>query len=291
VHNLVFVHGRSQEYKDPESLKTGWIKALREGLEDAGVKLELDETRIRFPFYGDRLVALMGEHPENAPDVVIKGAGDATEGQRQFAESVIKDVADGLGITDNQISEFDQSDLQEKGFLNWRWTLATMKAISSVGAGSLAISLFTNDVYRYLFSTGVRDGIESGVLKSIRRKEPTVVVSHSLGTVVAYNLLKREGVGREWNILTHITLGSPLAIPTIKRSLSPVSFPNCVGKWLNARDPRDMVALYPLAPPKFPVEPITNNNAVSNNTDNRHGIDGYLRDPTVAKWIYDALMK
>jgi hypothetical protein len=289
VHNLVFIHGRSQEHKNPEALKEAWVNALRLGLDKAGLSLALDETRIRFPFYGDMLISLIGNHPENAPDVVIKGQGNASEGEKRFAETLISEVAEGLSITDDQIRQFDQSDIVEKGFLNSRWTLATMKAISSMGGGGLAISLFTHDVYRYLFSTGVRDGIENGVLESIRPKEPTVVVSHSLGTIVSYNLLKREGVNRQWNIRTHITLGSPLAIPTIKRSLSPISFPQCVRTWMNARDPRDMVALYPLVPPKFPVESITNNSAVTNNTNNRHGIEGYLQDPVVAKWIFEAL--
>lgn len=274
MHNLVLIHGRSQEHHDADSLKAAWIDALRSGLDAAKLRLDLDEKRIRFPYYGDRLVALIGSHPENAPEIIIKGPSGATDAQSQFTEDVIREVAEGSGITDIQIRQFDPGDVQEKGFLNWRWTLATMRAISSLGGSGASISLFTQDVYRYLFSTGVRDGIESGVMDSIRAKEPTVVVSHSLGTIINYNLLRREAARREWNILTHITLGSPLAIPTIKRSLAPVSFPKGVGQWLNARDKKDMVALYPLTPPAFPVQPITNNNDIQNDTSNHHGITG-----------------
>ena len=50
------------------------------------------------------------------------------------------------------------------------------------------------------------------------------------------------------------------------------------------------MALYPLDSDNFPVQPaITNNNTVRNHTDNRHGIDGYLDDPSIAKIILDAL--
>jgi hypothetical protein len=98
-------------------------------------------------------------------------------------------------------------------------------------------------------------------------------------------------VKRQWNILTHISLGSPLAIPKIKQALAPISFPDCVKQWMNGRDTKDMVALYPLTAKKFPAQPITNNNDIKNKTSNHHSIVGYLRDPNVAKWIYDALFQ
>jgi hypothetical protein len=64
-----------------------------------------------------------------------------------------------------------------------------------------------------------------------------------------------------------------------------------VNSWSNAFDTRDIVALYPLDPANFPVSPaITNYNKVNNHTDNRHGIDGYLDNPIVTKWVLDALM-
>ena len=42
---------------------------------------------------------------------------------------------------------------------------------------------------------------------------------------------------------------------------------------------------------RLPLEPaVTNFNQVKNHTDNRHGIDGYLDDMTVARWILNALV-
>ena len=58
-------------------------------------------------------------------------------------------------------------------------------------------------------------------------------------------------------------------------------------------DERDVVALYPLDPTHFPiapsVPPINNKQDVDNNTENHHGITGYLSDPEVAQTIYAAL--
>ena len=59
-------------------------------------------------------------------------------------------------------------------------------------------------------------------------------------------------------------------------------------------DERDVVALYPLTPSHFPINPlapsIENKQDVQNKTTNRHGMGGYLDDKDVAKRIYDALV-
>ena len=55
-------------------------------------------------------------------------------------------------------------------------------------------------------------------------------------------------------------------------------------------DERDVVALYPLDQSGFPIMPaIENKTDVDNDTENQHGISGYLEDKAVAKRIYDAL--
>ena len=148
----------------------------------------------------------------------------------------------------------------------------------------------TRDVYQYLNNPGVRDKIEGGVRKALQRGRPTVVVSHSLGTVVAYNLLRREGKDQGWKVPLFVTLGSPLGVEAIRSGLAPIEYPSCVGHWFNAMDERDVVALYPLTPDRFDVEPaIENKTNVQNHTENRHGIAGYLDDAEVAKRIYEAL--
>ena len=118
-----------------------------------------------------------------------------------------------------------------------------------------------------------------------------VVVAHSLGTIVAYNLLRREGEENKWDIPFFMTLGSPLGVTMIKESLKPIRSPKCVAKWVNALDLTDVVALYPLEKPHFGVQPaIENLTHVQNETENRHGIIGYLSDKVVAKRIFDALV-
>ncbi len=144
------------------------------------------------------------------------------------------------------------------------------------------------DVYLYTNHAGVRNQVDH-IVNAMLTEEPTIVVGHSLGSVVAYNVLRSDT--RKLQVPVLVTIGCPLAIRAIRDQLVPLSFPKPpVGVWSNAFDPRDIVALYPLNAANFPVSPaVTNYNQVKNHTDNRHGIDGYLDDPAVARWILDAL--
>jgi hypothetical protein len=158
------------------------------------------------------------------------------------------------------------------------------------GGSGTAIALFTNDVYHYLYNDLIGGDIDGGVRKAIKAGVPTVVVAHSLGTVVAFRLLSRDGVERGWSAPLFVTLGSPLGVTAIHDTLMPVRHPECVGQWYNAMDLRDVVALYPLDKNSFDVAPaIENNTDVRNGTSNRHGIQGYLSDKDVARRIYEAV--
>jgi hypothetical protein len=107
---------------------------------------------------------------------------------------------------------------------------------------------------------------------------------------VAYSLINREGDALGWAVPLFVTVGSPLAVTAIKKRLAPIKHPQCVRSWFNARDKKDVVALYPLDKSHFAVRPeIENKNDLENLTGNRHGIVGYLGDLAVARKIYDAL--
>ena len=71
----------------------------------------------------------------------------------------------------------------------------------------------------------------------------------------------------------------------------PIAAPHPVAAWTNAFDKRDVVALVPLDPPNFSVAPlsITNIDDLRNQTENRHGIVGYLDKPQIAGPLLEAL--
>lgn len=291
---LVFIHGRAQQNKEAAALKKEWIASFKEGLERNNLDLPIPETDIRFPYYGDTLIQLVdGVDPALAAKIVVKGTGPADAAERKFMQEVLKEIAEHAGITEEDIEEEIPSDVVERGPLNWGWVQGILKVIDrKVPFGSsTSVALFTRDVYQYLTNTAMGNHINEGVRAAIHSDEPTVVVSHSLGTVVAYRMLHQYGKTQRWQVPTFITLGCPLGITKIRQSCAPISSPPVVGSWLNAFDERDVVALYPLKKPHFDISPaeIRNKTNVRNHTENRHGIAGYLNDPEVAKWIYDAI--
>lgn len=288
---LVLVHGRAQQGKDPAALKVAWLEAWSRGLAESHLSIPIDESAVRFPYYGDTLAKLVEGGP--APEVVVMGP-ETEPDELRFIGAVLEEARQAHGVTDADVIAEVDAEVVEQGWQDWRWVRGIAKALDAhlPGASGATLELVTYDVYHYLHNPGVRDEIEEGVRSAISADVETVVVGHSLGTVVTYNLLRREGTNNGWRVPLHVTLGSPLAVTEIRESLFPLKGLACASAWLNASDPRDIVALYPLAPPRFEVSPaIENKTDVSNHTSNRHGIDGYLDDAVVARRIYDALTR
>ncbi|GAB3852545.1 hypothetical protein GCM10027610_081040 [Dactylosporangium cerinum] len=295
----MLVHGRAQQLKDPDALKVEWLDALAEGLAKSGLALPVAAADVRFPFYGDALVDRVADVPAELASAVVVRGGDIDDEERQFLREVLTETHLQAGVTAEQITEMGSLDVvQRAGWPDSAWAHAVLKAVDryvpyASGAG---IAVATHDVYRYLTDSLIREEIEEGISAAVTPGVETVVVGHSLGTVVTYNLLRREGHLRGWRVPCFVTLGSPLAVTAIRRklrSLAPIRRPACVDTWYNARDRRDLVALYPLDTERFPIipeePPIQHHDAVRNHTDNRHGIAGYLADAVVARWIHDAL--
>jgi hypothetical protein len=285
---LVMVHGRSQGGIDETKLKKGWLDALAYGLARSNKKLPT-ETTIEFPYYGDLLAQLVQQTSTPlTEDIKVKGPNPDPGADPAFRGEVIGDFAAALGINEADV----QRELQgptEKGPGNWEWVQATMRAIDRIpGVNSRVIDFFTRDVFVYLTFPGVRREIDKLIDAAIGA-EPCVVLAHSLGTIVAYNVLRQRTGG--FKCPRFVTVGSPLGVKAIKRSLDmPLRSPACVGNWFNAFDERDFVALVALDQRNFKVTPgIENKNDVRNFTDNRHGIEGYLADPVVAAKIVEYL--
>jgi pimeloyl-ACP methyl ester carboxylesterase len=111
-----------------------------------------------------------------------------------------------------------------RGPLNWEWVHAIIRAIDKYGGGlsSDSIEQFTRDVYLYTRVQTVRDAVDAIVRAQLNEKQ-TIVVAHSLGTIVAYNVLRADPRALSVPLLT--TVGSPLGIRAVRDQLLPLSFP------------------------------------------------------------------
>jgi hypothetical protein len=285
---LVLVHGRGQEGLDPNQLKMNWMGTLARGAQKQGrtVPSAID---VAFPYYGDVLDKFARDYDiPLTPEVQARG-GQANDEFLAFQAEVAEALRQRAGVTDAQVDAEYGPNPKPRGPLNWEWVQAIFRALDRYGGGmsQAALELFTRDVFLYTTRAGVRDEIDRIVATALT-EEPTVVVGHSLGSVVAYSILRSDR--RSLRIPLFLTVGCPLGVRPIRDQFRPLRFPLPVKEWFNAFDARDVVALYPLDTANFPVTPaIDNYQGVKNSTENRHGIVGYLDDVEVAKRLLDAL--
>lgn len=284
--NLVLIHGRDQQGKDKDKLKQLWVDTLSKGLAKNNLSLPPD-INIIFPFYGDVLDSLTRGLGQPLDGVTTMGAENSE--LLSFEFEMLTELAANAAVSQEQILTFSPSTT-EMGPLNWPIVQAIMKALDAhTGMGEYTIKKFTADVYAYLNYPGVRMAINTLITEELQ-DGPTVVVAHSLGTIIGYNILHEC----QLEVRGYVTLGSPLGLRAVTKRLSkPLKRPQCIkGSWYNAYDDGDFVALNPLDTIHFNISPkIINSAHVKNHTENQHGIEGYLDDAKVAKQIYDALTK
>jgi pimeloyl-ACP methyl ester carboxylesterase len=104
----------------------------------------------------------------------------------------------------------------------------------------------------YFTDPDMRDRMRRRVLDTVTA-ETRVLVGHSLGSVVAYEVLCAQ---TDLPVATFVTLGSPLGIPNLvfdRLEPEPGRWPN-VGTWTNIADRSDVVALVKELRPLFGVK-------------------------------------
>jgi hypothetical protein len=166
------------------------------------------------------------------------------------------------------------------------------------------MNTFLRDVHHYLFDVEFAPPGRppAPIQKTIRRRfvealgaqgitGPHVVVSHSMGTVIAYDCLKRVADSARVDGL--ITLGSPLGLDEVQDKLQPEwrrddGFPHerVAGGWINVFDRLDPVCGFD---PQFANDyckagvAVVEDIAVKNEGAWRHSITKYLRQPAVCR--------
>jgi hypothetical protein len=172
------------------------------------------------------------------------------------------------------------------------------------------LDVFLRDVHHYLFDVDFAPPGRQPVhiQKTIRQRfiealhdpqvsRPHIVVSHSMGTVIAYDCLKRVGDCAEIDGL--ITIGSPLGLDEIQDKLQPEwsradGFPSgrVASRWVNLYDGLDPVCGFdPLLANDFLMGggPVVEDLAVVNPGAWRHSATKYLRQQSFCRALRDML--
>jgi hypothetical protein len=274
---IIFIHGRAQEDYDEQELKKTWIKTFESGLAKNNLSLP-DHVAFEFPYYG-KLLKQWVDNPATIPPPSIAKRSGRVVSEDVFLHALLNELLVNAG----------EKQETHRGILNYEAVQKLLKKFDAKdGWGEKVLKLFTKDVFLYLTNHALQQALNQFIVSKFD-KEPCIVVGHSLGTIVAYKVLSEN---EDFQIKKLITLGSPLGLASVIKHLPPpAQMPKCVQHgWFNAFDERDFVALHPLNNQIFPTTPpIENKNNVDNQTSNRHGIEGYLNDPEIAKNIYDAL--
>jgi hypothetical protein len=285
------VHGIAQGGRKAEELEKIWVETLQEGFDAAGQSWPA-ALHFDFPYYGDTLDAFVAQARLPTPaGVVAKGPGQNLEFETFMQSALGQMQEEAPDISEQDVrSQMDPAASQEKGVQNWGWVQAIARVIDNrlTPASNFTIEAFLREVFLYVSRGEVTKAINAIVADKLT-DEPTIVIGHSLGSVVAYNVIKSQR--RALDLRRFIIVGSPLGLRAISSKLGVVENIASPAAWYNAYDERDIVALNPLDGKWFPVRPkIVNNNGVDNNTDNRHGIVGYLNDRSVAAQVASALV-
>jgi hypothetical protein len=250
VARVVGVHGIAQQHKGEDVLLDEWLPALHDGLRRAGPigATALDSLRdgdVCCAFYGD-----LFREPGRALAVGDPwlSAEDATDVDAELLLAWWQGAAD----SDPAVVGPDERALAATP----RTVQAALRALSRsrffAGIADRALLFDLAQVRRYVTEPATREQIQARVESAVT-DDTTVLIGHSLGSVVAYEALCAHP---EWPVRTLVTLGSPLGIRNvIFDRLRPApepppdggrprgAWPGPVTDWTNVADEADVVAL------------------------------------------------
>jgi endonuclease G, mitochondrial len=290
--HLVFLHGRSQQRRDPDRLRHAWTAGLNAGLTRAGLPA-VDPRTVWFPYYGDRLVEVLGTRESLAAgleatafDTAEAVAPPPDDPARALYEELLADAAGRAGMPPELAAEEGPtategiSDLGAGLVGRLQRQLGWLAARS--GLDDLTIALLFRDVAAYLGRRPVRESVLAAVAESVPDSGPVALVSHSLGTVVAMDLIASLD---RLDVTLLVTAGSPLGMDAVHGKLldGQLGRPARVRRWVNAWCAADPVAI------GCPLRPVWGDGVTDLVTDNAkaraHDIAEYLGDARVAAQV------
>ena len=285
---LVFVHGINNQGSSSAKIVQNWTASIEMALNSPGLLANIERLA---PFYGDVLEA--EERAESVDELVAMGSGVQDPEMNAFLNQAISEVSARAGVTEAMVATALQQDgvAIPQGFPPFdRRFIAILRLLEGMAPwlGDATLRLLSQ-AYVYLKRPGTSAKVDSIVAPVLKPGSPTVIVSHSLGTVITFKLLRNLAAAAGPRTPLYTTLGSPLAIQCVKGALGkPRLKPACVDVWLNARDPDDFITLGEDLDAQTFAATITNIANVRHLGFDKHSVDGYLSDRRIAEAIGSA---
>lgn len=298
---ILLIHGRGFHPGEPITRQL-WLAALRHAVRrDYPRKLDaLDDASKQLIYFGDISNAFLS----------------------RIGHRVVPDEFDHLQQTLADLRRYRQSDFTPKTYRRlpgrnpWFRELADTFAgpLYHLGLSQQVISSLAPDMAQYwnrdsAFGSDVRFPVIDPLKSALLRGDRLLVIAHSLGSLIAYDTFwKFTHLGEYRPRCCHrtvdcwITLGSPLADPTVRANLKgagvngPRRYPHNVRQWVNiaARDDyisyrprvrRDFGEMLSLKVCRSIIDIQVENLAVSRGRSDPHHFLGYLIHPATARAI------
>lgn len=302
---LIFIHGIKQDPEGKDLLRDRWRDLLIENETIAGI---FAATQPEMVFYADVLgpaaiaSGIIGMGPTAA-------AAATDQGEAAFVGTGLREMARSMGVTEEEIGEAADREVGATAVIAQssaagRMLVGALAAIEGrlPAAGIVGVRVL-KEAYLYLTRPLLRDQIDQRAREviepAIAAGEQIVIVSHSLGTVVGFRILrelakKHTGSGTVHSnqnpVALLITMGSPLSLATVRKHIGlPTSKPPLIDRWVNYFDKGDLVALGKGLSTDAFGEGVENDGDVDNTTFNAHGIEGYLSHRHVVEAIQSTL--
>jgi hypothetical protein len=311
--HVTFIHGIANKPPQDQLLDL-WIRSLADG---TGLDLGAEGVTSSMVYWADIMYA----------EPAAEAAAEESAGDESVAEAKAPETAD-LGVEDMDASEAAwTASLAAKLAVPLAVDTAVEAVASAVAPSPVAATLeriplpgflkvrlmkkLLRDVHHYLYNIDysprpgdtfqVQDVIRARMIKALQegagKPGPHVVVSHSMGTVIAYDCLKRVAGAPVVDGL--ITVGSPLGIDEVQDKLKPewsrkdgYPFEKVRGRWVNVYDHLDPVAGFD---PNFANDYMREGNPKVEDINEqnygswRHDITKYMRGPKLRQALRELL--
>jgi hypothetical protein len=279
VARVLCVHGIGQQHKGEASLASEWGPALRDGIRRSGGGSAdaLGDHDVRCAFYGDIFRPAGRRLDANDPWLTAADATDFEadllmnwwQGAAEVDPHVIDPYARTLARTPNRVQ-------------------AALRALSGstffAGLAARALLFDLRQVRCYFMEPETRQMVQDRVAEAVD-DDTRVLVGHSLGSIVAYEVLCAHP---EWPIRALVTLGAPLGVRNLifdrlvpapiatNAGIPAGAWPGVVGTWTNVADMGDIVALVKDLRPLFSQKVTC---VIVNNGSHAHAVAPYLTAP------------
>lgn len=259
---IILIHGMAQEQETADSLESKWLPALAGGVRAAGDDDLADRIwrkgqvvgegiDVRMAAYGDLFLSPGAQG--NSADLSTLG----TEGMalaHALASEWLNRAAERDAHPDHDTAVLELGYLEDGHEVmglreeRLRTMINALARLRWFAIGSMSVAERVkkplHQVTKYLTDSDLRDSIQQRVLKHIGT-ETKVIIGHSLGSVVAYDIAAKR-LSDPLPLL--LTLGSPLGLRSIiydRLEPQPPQYPPIVQRWVNIADRNDLVAAEP----------------------------------------------